>query len=226
MRKFKTPLPGVVIHNSVSLDGSLLGFDVDMQEHYKIAGTYKPDVHLIGSNTVKAGMEMYEKRIPGEEQGDFVKPKRDKSLPFWVIPDTKGKLKGLLHICRRFEFCRDVVILASEKTPRNYLHYLRERNYDCHIAGTEKVDYLRALRILAKKYKAKTVLTDTGMILNCILLDGGLVDEISLLFHPVIVGAKKQFNMFRKLNKNLDLELIKSRKISGNKLWMVYKVKR
>ena len=52
-------LPKVVIHNSVSLDGSLTGFEPDMQLHYQIAGSYKPDAHLIGSNTVKVSVELY-----------------------------------------------------------------------------------------------------------------------------------------------------------------------
>ena len=26
--------PKVILHNSISLDGSLLGFDVDMEKHY------------------------------------------------------------------------------------------------------------------------------------------------------------------------------------------------
>ena len=36
----------VIMHSSVSLDGSLLGFDVDMETHYRIVGSYKVDVPL------------------------------------------------------------------------------------------------------------------------------------------------------------------------------------
>ena len=52
-------LPKVIVHNSVSLDGSLTNFMPDMGLHYQIAGDYKPDAHLIGSNTVKVGVELY-----------------------------------------------------------------------------------------------------------------------------------------------------------------------
>ena len=52
-------LPKVIIHNSVSLDGSLTDFEPNMALHYQIAGNYKPDAHLIGSNTVKVGTELY-----------------------------------------------------------------------------------------------------------------------------------------------------------------------
>jgi 2,5-diamino-6-(ribosylamino)-4(3H)-pyrimidinone 5'-phosphate reductase len=49
-------LPNVILHNSISLDGSLTNFEVNMILHYEIAGRYKPDAHLIGSNTIKIGI--------------------------------------------------------------------------------------------------------------------------------------------------------------------------
>ncbi|MFH1351983.1 MAG: RibD family protein [bacterium] len=217
--------PKVIIHSSISLDGSLLGFEVDMQQHYHIAGSYKADIHLIGSNTIKAGIEMFCPKIPKEIKSDFVKPERDKNLPFWVIPDTKGKLKGLHHINRRFEFCKDIIVLVSKSTPKDYLSYLKERNYDYHIAGEKQVDYTQALELLVKQYNAKTILTDTGKILNCILLNKGLVDEISLLIHPVIVG-KNQYTLFSEVNKNIKMELINTKTMGGNKTWLTYKVKK
>jgi len=216
--------PKVIVHSSISLDGSLLGFEVDMQQHYSIAGSYKADIHLIGSNTIKAGIEMFCPKIPKESKADFVKPKRNKNLPFWVIPDTKGKLKGLHHINRRFELCRDIIVLVSKSTPKDYLSYLKERNYDYHIAGEKRVDYTQALKFLAKQYNAKTILTDTGKILNCVLLNKGLVDELSLLIHPVIVG-KNQYTLLSEIDNNKNLQLVKTKVVGKNKLWLVYEIK-
>ena len=87
-------LPKVIIHNSISLDGSLTGFEPNMGLHYQIAGDYKPAVHLIGSNTAKVGVELFGNGVPLEELSDFQKPKRDKSLLYWVIPDTKRNIEG------------------------------------------------------------------------------------------------------------------------------------
>lgn len=217
-------LPKVVVHNSISLDGSLTDFEPNMELHYRIAGGYKPNVHLIGSNTIKAGIELYGEGVPPEEEIDFRKPERDKSLPFWVIPDTKGKLKGLLHTCRRFEFCRDVIVLVSEVTSEQYLEHLRERNYTYHIVGNDHVDLHKSLLLLSSQYKARKVLADTGRILGNLLLEQGFVSELSLLVHPVIVG-KKSYNIFGDVNENIGLKLRKKEFFSGGYVWLVYKIR-
>ena len=141
----------VILRNSISLDGSLTNFKPNMGLHYQIAGKYRPDAHLIGSNTIKTGIELYGEGVPPEEETDHKKPTRDSNLPYWVIPDTKGVLKGLLHTCRRFELCRDLVILVSERTPRDYIDHLEERNYDHHVVGEDHVDLKASLDLLIRK---------------------------------------------------------------------------
>ena len=216
-------LPKIIIHNSLSLDGSLTNFEPNMGLHYQIAGKYKPDAHLIGSNTAKIGVTLYSDGVPKEEKEDFKKPKRDNTLPYWVMIDTKGALKGILHIARRFEFSRDIIVLISEDTPKEYIAYLEERNYDYRKAGKDHVDLKTALEILANDYAIKTILTDTGRILNDLLLNQGLVSEISLLIHPLIVG-KNAYPMFSEVNKTLNLTLQKKETFDNGYVWLVYKV--
>lgn len=217
--------PKVILHNSISLDGSLTSFEPNMQLHYQIAGWYKPDAHLIGSNTIKTGIELFGDGVPTEEPSDFQKPNRDKALPLWVIIDTKGTLEGLLHTCRRFDMCRDVVVLTSKKTPKYYLRYLNERHYEYYSVGTTCVDVRKALDFLLKEYQVRTILTDTGRILGNLLLQQGLVDEISLLIHPVIVG-KTSYNMFSDIHKNLAVTLVKHKLFEKQYLWVVYQVQK
>jgi hypothetical protein len=87
----------IIIHNSISIDGSLTGFMPDMGLHYKIAGDYKPDAHLIGADTVIRGNEMFGGEIPDEAPSDFLKPERPDYLPWWIIVDSGARLKGMLH---------------------------------------------------------------------------------------------------------------------------------
>lgn len=218
-------IPKVIIHNSISIDGSLSSFEPNMELHYRIAEMFKPDIHLIGSNTITAGIKLYGTGIPPEAPSDFQKPKRRKTLPAWVVVDSKGKLEGLLHACRRFEQVRDVIVLVSRTTPKRYLCYLDERQYEYHSVGKNSVDLRKALELLAKKYQVKTIVTDTGRILGNLLLDQGLVDEISLLVHPIIVG-KKSYGMWSDINKNPEITLMKCERLQGQYVWLVYSVKK
>jgi len=213
----------IIIHNSVSLDGSLTGFMPDMGLHYKIAGDYKPDAHLIGADTIISGNEMFGEGIPEELPSDFKQPDRDKNLPWWIVVDSRGRLKGMLHTCRRFEFCRDVILLVSESTPADYLMHLKERNYSFIIAGQDKVDLKFAIDRLREKFSIARILTDTGRILGNILINMGMVDEISLLVHPLLVG-EKCYPMFSDVKGNLNLKLKKYETFENGCVWAVFSV--
>ena len=216
----------VVMHNSVSLDGSFTDFKVNMGLHYEIANRYKADANIIGSNTIVMGIAIYGGEIPSENEADFNKPDRDKALPYWIIADTKGITKGMLHTCRSFEFCKDVIVLISHQTNEDYINYLRERDYDYLVCGDEHIDFKKVLSILSTNYGIKTVLIDSGPTLNGVLLSNNIVDEISLIISPTIVGRKSN-----KLLANLDtgkqkvnLELLACEGLDSGLVLLRYKV--
>jgi 2,5-diamino-6-(ribosylamino)-4(3H)-pyrimidinone 5'-phosphate reductase len=215
-------MSNLIVHNSISLDGSLVNFEADMGLHYQIAGRYEPDIHLVGSSTARAGMDLFGP-LPEEEEKDRVKPDRGDDLPYWVIPDTRGILRGLLHACRAFEHCRDVVVLISERTPEEYIQYLEERDYEYHSVGTDHIDLRKALGLLAREYGGRTILTDTGRTLGNLLLAEGLASEVSLLVHPVIVGSGT-YAIFGGLEQTLALSLLESEAFDNGCVWSRYRV--
>jgi len=216
------------MHNTISLDGSLKDFNIDMEQHYQIVGRFNADTHLIGSNTIKSGLEQFCEEIPKEKESDFIKPtiKKDDKRPYWALVDSKGKLMNILHVIRQFDYCKDIIVFVSEATDKNYLNYLTERNYDFYITGERQVDIKKALQILQNKYNSKIVMTDSGGTLNSILLENDLMEEISLIISPVIVGKKtvKVFNKDMFSKNTFDLELINSERLGNNNILLHYKV--
>jgi 2,5-diamino-6-(ribosylamino)-4(3H)-pyrimidinone 5'-phosphate reductase len=217
--------PRVIMFNTISVDGSIKDFELDIGLHYEVADKIKADAHLIGSETAKTGVEIFTENIPPEEQSDFNKPiiKEGELRPFWVLSDSKGKLKGLLHVYRRSCYCKDVIVIVTNKTPEDYINYLKERNYNIIVAGEESIDFRAALDKLSLYYSVQSVLTDSGGGLTSTLLKDGLVDEVALLISPVIVG-KDSTNLFRYLENKVNLELIRSERIRGNHMLVIYRV--
>jgi len=127
-------------------------------------------------------------------------------------------------VFRRSEFSKDAIVLVSQKTPEAYINYLKERNYDFIRTGSDRVNIRQALEIANERYGFELVVSDSGGVLNSILLEHGLVDEISLILTPEIVG-KNGTNLFRTLGKSgIRLELLRNEIVEKQCVHLVYRV--
>lgn len=190
----------LIIHNQVSLDGAISGFQVDPGMYYSIVNSFGAEMYLVGSETARQGITTFSKIVSEEEKADYKNNAHTKNpnTPIWVFPDSTGKLEGLLHIYRRYEHCRDVVVLISVETPESYIEYLEERNYKYYVCGEVKVDFKVAFQKMAADFSWENILTDNGGTLSSILLENGLVDQVSLIVSPTLTG-KKPPKLFRDL---------------------------
>jgi len=82
-----------------------------------------------------------------------------------------------------------VLILCSHATPAKHLNRLARHHVEYIVAGDDHVDLTAALPTLADRYAVTEMCTDAGGTLNAHLLRAGLVDEISLIVAPHLVGA-------------------------------------
>lgn len=174
----------VIIHNAVSIDGRLTGFDVDLAQYYRLVKTWREDATLCGSGTILAAPEGRRR----ERAGSDWRPKPGDKRPLLAIADSRGRVRCWQSL-RNAGLWRDVVALCAEKTPRAYREYLRAGRVDCIVAGRNRVDLRQALAALESEYGVKTVRSDSGGTLNAALLDAGVASEVSLLVHPAVVGA-------------------------------------
>jgi 2,5-diamino-6-(ribosylamino)-4(3H)-pyrimidinone 5'-phosphate reductase len=218
-------LPRVILHNSISLDSRNTLFTPDLGVHYELVGKFNMDVHLAGSNTLANPIEP----IPPEDDSVFKPPKKEPNdtRPLLVVPDSRGIVRSW-HAVRSAPFWAEHIALCTKTTPKEYLEYLDKRYINHIIIGDDHVDLKAALELLNEKYGAKTVLLDSGGTLNGVMLRAGLVDEVSLLIHPVLLGGTKPKPFFKSedfegTEEIITLKLMNCEKM-GDLVWLRYEV--
>ena len=228
LRTESAMLPRVILHNAVSLDGRFDWFTPDIGRFYELASRWKEDATLVGSNTILTA----EAEVPEEDEEAFAPPKRepDDQRPLLVVPDSRGRVRSW-HFLRKQPYWRDAVALCSRSTPKAYFDYLEQQNIDCILTGDDHVDLRAALEELNARYGVKVVRVDSGGTLNGALLRAGLVDEVSLLIHPSLVGGTTPRSIFlapdlASADGVVQLRLAHVEQLEGELVWLRYEVVR
>ena len=187
-------LPRVIIHNEVTVDGRLTGFDVHMDLYYQLAEGFGEDATLAGANTILDAPDGIDEETEEDLAALVGEPPGDR--PCLVIPDSRGRVRHW-HMLRRWPFWGRFIALVSETTPQDYLGYLEERNIDVVRAGEDHVDLRRAFGELHDRYGIKVMRADSGGTLNGVMLREGLVDELSVLINASLVGEMGTTRFFK-----------------------------
>lgn len=145
-----------------------------------------------------------------------------------MVVDSRGRIR-YWNILRSQPYWREVTVLCSQATPRDYLEYLERRRVPFIIAGSENVDLRLALEELNTRFGVQSVRVDSGGILNGVLLRAGLVDEVSVLIDPCLVGGTSPRTGFVAPDLTSPegitrLKLIHCEQVRENILWLKYQV--
>jgi 2,5-diamino-6-(ribosylamino)-4(3H)-pyrimidinone 5'-phosphate reductase len=209
----------------VSLDGRFDWITPDLGRFYQLASHWDEDATLAGSETFLAAYD-------GEDapEGDAAPPERDPDdpRPLLVIPDSRGRLR-IWQQLRKEPYWRDAVALCSESTPQEYLDYLKGLSVDHIVAGDDYVDLRIALEELNSRFGVEVVRVDSGGTLNGALLRAGLVDEVSLLVEPCLVGGTELRSIFHAPDLSspdgmIELELTHFERMDDGVVWLRYDV--
>ncbi len=216
------PLPRVVLHTAVSLDGHVDGFEADLAAFYGVVGEFHEDATLAGSETLLAA--------PGtapDPAGDPVPPPPEPGdrRPLLAVADSRGRVKSY-NALRRSGFWREAVALCTEATPPRHLEHLASRRVEVIQAGEASVDLRAALEALAERHAVRVVRVESGGTLAASLLSEGLVAELSFVVHPVLARTASRRSFFRPRFREgaLPLRLLETRALDGGIAWLRYEV--
>jgi 2,5-diamino-6-(ribosylamino)-4(3H)-pyrimidinone 5'-phosphate reductase len=219
-------LPRVIQFNETSLDGRMDWFTSDMGLYYGLAARWQPDAMLSGSSTMLPAFASVEE-LPENEAAEPPEL-HPNHVPFLVIVDSRGQIRKWRRI-KREPYWRNVVALCSRATPPDYLDYLQQCHVDWIVAGDDHVDLGAALEELNARYGIKVVRVDSGGQLNGVLFRAGLVDEVSVLINPCLVGGTSPRSIFVAPDLTspegvIPLKLLHVETLQDNAVWLRYEV--
>ncbi len=221
-------LPRVILYNGVGLDGRTDWYTGDVGLYYELAAHWDADAMLSGSETMLAAFAAEGSPENDEAPPDPPQIVPDDARPLLVVVDSRGRFRHWNWI-RKQPYWRDGVALCSGSTPQAYLEYLKNSHVDYILTGDDHVDLCRALEELNARYGVEVVRVDSGGVLNGALLRAGLVNEVSLLINPYLVGGTTPRSIF--VASDLDseegvipLKLTHVETVRENHLWLRYEV--
>ena len=105
---------------------------------------------------------------------------------------------------------------------KNYVfsRTLKKADPNVEIITDDAVPFVAAL----KKAKGKGICVMGGGELASDLFNAGLIDEVGLNVHPVVLGSG--IPMFPRVQGQIDLELIENRRLEGGCVYVLYRVKK
>ena len=217
--------PRLIVHTVASVDGRVslgaerTGFDdvgdvrwqaiwassTSLEESVReLVSFYRPQVLLEGSGSfVKEGEALLP--LPPTELNE-TELRRD-YLPgsvvhrpgqrgWFAVVDGRGRVRAGMTEFPGWEGWR-TLHLVSETSPSDYLAFLRSREIPYLVSGREQVDLEQVLVKMRSLLGVDCVVSTAGARLNGALLRAGLIDEVSLVFLPALIGGSRTPELFR-----------------------------
>ncbi len=181
---------------------------VDLEQSVRdLVERFRPQVLLEGSGSfVKEGDELapLPPVLPGHAgESDLLRDHlpdavvgRSGHRGWFAVVDGRGRVRAGITEFPGWEGWH-TLHLVSPAAPRDYLAFLRDRRVPYLVTGKEHVDLAAAMTKLSTLLGIERVVSTAGSRLNGALLRAGLVDELSLVLLPALIGGERTPHLFR-----------------------------
>lgn len=217
--------PRVIVHTVASVDGRVslgpgrTGFDDIGDARWQamwasdtaledsvadIISAYRPQVLLEGSGSFVTEDEDLAELPPSEFDGTHLRedylPEAVVSRPghagWFTVVDARGRVRAGMTEFPGWDGWRTLHLVAGS-TPEDYLALLRRREIPYIVSGHGHVDLRVALEKMACLLGVSCVVCTAGSRLNGALLRANLIDEVSLVLLPALIGGLETPVLFR-----------------------------
>lgn len=217
----------------ISADGKISTGDIDSRDF---------DIDLKKVKGVKEGLYQYydiEKttdinsfntgRVMAKIGVNTKKEPKIKSPCTFIIIDNKPHLtgKGILYLTKWVR--RLILVTTNKQHPALKMQNLNNLEV---VYYSKKIDLLNLFVDLKEKFKMKRITLQSGGSMNAELFRNGLVDRLSIVVAPCIIGGKNTPSLVDglSLRKEIDLKFIKTltldkiKRLKNSYLHIIYKV--
>lgn len=226
--------PYVICHMVPSIDGRIVlqswkAPPSTLAEYERLALTFGADAWIVG----RISMEPYagKSKVPTRKTSqpiprtDFI-ARRD-AESYAIALDPSGKLTWKSNTLDLNG--EHAVSILTEAVSDDHLAFLQARGVSYLFGGKTDLDLKKVLEKLRKELGIKKLLLEGGGKINGSFLSEDLIDELSVLWVPVVDGALGTPTLFdAREGKGLarHLKLVSFEKRKGDLLWVRYKRKR
>ena len=191
----------------------LKGANEGLQQYYDLEK--RTDIHSFNTGRVMAKIGMNEKKTISKIPVSF------------IIVDNKPHLT-LQGVNNMLKWCKKLYLVTTNKN-----HPAFQINSDnLEVITQTRFDAQKLFLQLKEQYDIKRVTIQSGGEMNALLIRAGLIDRVSIVFAPILVGGRTTPTLIDgdALRSEKDLKLIKTlkldkiTKLKGSYLHVTYKV--
>ncbi len=229
--------PYIICHMLVSLDGKVTGNFLSKTETQKGTEIYYEKNRTIKNKGFICGRVTMEESFTNKYYPDLTKYQNISVLKEDFLTNTDCEKyavafdrKGLLGWTNNVISDEDpgynnahIIEVLTENVKDEYLAYLQDIKVSYIFAGKEELNIPMALEKLKRLFNIDTLLLEGGSIINGAFLKEDLVDELSLVYVPLL-GETDDKSLFYD-SKITNFELVSIESIDSN-IYVRYKVKR